>query len=47
MLGIVKQVRQRMDSHCKPVIVADAAMPSTENLASLCEQGYRFIVGAR
>lgn len=47
MLKILERFQQRMGSHCKPVIVADAAMLSTENMASLDQQGYRFIVGAR
>lgn len=47
MLKILERFQQRVGSHCKPVIVADAAMLSTENMASLSAQGYRFIVGAR
>lgn len=47
MLKILERFRQRAGSDCKPVIVADAAMLSTENMASLDEQGYQFIVGAR
>ena len=47
MLKILERFQQRVGNHCKPVIVADAAMLSTENMASLSSQGYRFIVGAR
>lgn len=47
MLKILNRFKQRVDGHCKPVIVADAAMLSIENMHSLQEQGYRFIVGAR
>lgn len=47
MLAILKRFEQRVGSECKPVIVADAAMLSTENMQKLDEQGYRYIVGAR
>jgi len=47
MLKILERFQQRVGSDCKPVIVADAAMLSMENIHSLQEQGYRFIVGAR
>lgn len=47
MLKILEQFQQRVSSDCKPVIVADAAMLSLENMHSLQAQGYRFIVGAR
>lgn len=47
MLEILKRVQQRVGEHCKPVIVADAAMLSTSNMQTLDEQGYRYIVGAR
>lgn len=47
MLKILERFQQRVGDHCKPVIVADAAMLSSENMASLDNQGYRFIVGAR
>ena len=47
MLAILKRFERRVGSNCKPVIVADAAMLSTENLQKLHEQGYRYIVGAR
>ena len=47
MLKILERFQSRVGSHCKPVIVADAAMLSAENMASLNNQGYRFIVGAR
>lgn len=47
MLKIIERFQQRVGKECKPVIVADAAMLSTENMHSLNMQGYRFIVGAR
>jgi transposase len=47
MLEILKRFEQRVGSHCKPVIVADAAMLSAENMDNLNERGYQFIVGAR
>lgn len=47
MLEILKRFQQRVGADCKPVIVADAAMLSTENMHKLNEQGYRYIVGAR
>nr|WP_159078736.1 transposase [Orrella marina] len=47
MLEILKRFEQRVGSACKPIIVADAAMLSTENMYQLQQQGYRYIVGAR
>ncbi len=47
MLEILKRFQQRVGADCKPVIVADAAMLSTENMHKLDEQCYRYIVGAR
>jgi len=47
MLAILKRFQQRVGTNCKPVIVADAAMLSAENMQKLSEQGYRYIVGAR
>lgn len=47
MLAILKRFQQRVGVDCKPVIVADAAMLSTDNMHTLDEQGYRYIVGAR
>ncbi|WP_227870873.1 IS1634 family transposase [Orrella marina] len=47
MLDILRRFEQRVGSACKPVIVADAAMLSTENMHQLQQQGYRYIVGAR
>lgn len=46
MLSIVKQFQQR-HVETKPIIVADAAMLSRENLNALESEGYRYIVGAR
>lgn len=46
MLGIVKKFQKR-HINTKPIIVADAAMLSQENLASLESEGYDYIVGAR
>ena len=47
MLAILKRFEQRVGGNCKPVIVADAAMLSADNMQKLDEQGYRYIVGAR
>jgi transposase len=46
MLNIVKQFQKR-HADVKPVIVADAAMLSYDNMRSLEEEGYKYIVGAR
>ena len=42
MLKILERFQQRVGNHCKPVIVADAAMLSTENMASLSAQEQPF-----
>lgn len=47
MLKILTRFQQRVGTDCKPVIVADAAMLSTDNMHALHEQGYHYIVGAR
>lgn len=46
MLSVVKQFQKR-HTNAKPIIVADAAMLSRENMYSLEEEGYQYIVGAR
>lgn len=46
MLGVVKQFQQR-HPNTKPIIVADAAMLSQENMQVLESEGYQYIVGAR
>lgn len=46
MLEVVDQFRQR-HKEAKPIIVADAAMLSQENMMLLEEKGYQYIVGAR
>jgi len=46
MLGMVQSFQQRHPD-TQPIIVADAAMLSRENLQRLEAQGYRYIVGAR
>lgn len=46
MLDIVKQFQKR-HAETKPIIVADAAMLSYDNMRSLEAEGYRYIVGAR
>jgi transposase len=46
MLGLVKEF-QKHHQKTKPIIVADAAMLSQENIKSLEAQGYQYIVGAR
>ena len=47
MLTILERFQKRLGAHCKPVVVADAAMLSMENVAELHARGYRYIVGAR
>ena len=46
MIDVVKQFQKR-HANSKPVIVADAAMLSQENMELLEEGGYQYIVGAR
>jgi transposase len=46
MLEVVKQFQKR-HKNVKPIIVADAAMLSQENMALLESEGYQYIVGAR
>jgi transposase len=46
MLDVVKQF-QELHSTSKPIIVADAAMLSQENMQKLETDGYQYIVGAR
>ncbi len=46
MLDVVK-VFQKHHSNCKPIIVADAAMLSQENMDLLEAENYQYIVGAR
>ena len=46
MLEVVKQF-QECHKNTKPIIVADAAMLSQENMKSLDDDGYKYIVGAR
>lgn|ERR1700733_1277479 len=46
MLDVVKEF-QKQHSNSKPIIVADAAMLSQENMALLEAEGYQYIVGAR
>jgi transposase len=46
MLDIIKKFQKR-HANAKPVIVADAAMLSRENMEYLETEGYRYIVGAR
>lgn len=46
MLDVVTKF-QRRHINAKPIIVADAAMLSRENMQQLEEQGYQYIVGAR
>lgn len=46
MLSVVKTFQERHPS-VKPIIVADAAMLSQENMKSLEADGYQYIVGAR
>jgi transposase len=46
MLSVVKEF-QKCHPDSKPIIVADAAMLSRKNTASLEAEGYQYIVGAR
>jgi transposase len=46
MLETVKQF-QALHKNAKPIIVADAAMLSQENMMRLDSEGYQYIVGAR
>ena len=46
MLDVVKQFQER-HKDVKPIVVADAAMLSQENMMMLEEEGYQYIVGAR
>lgn len=46
LLPVLKRI-QSTYGFDKPVVVADAALLSTENLRNLREEGYQFILGAR
>lgn len=46
MLDVIKQF-QKHHAEAKPIVVADAAMLSRENMQFLETEGYRYIVGAR
>lgn len=46
MLDVVKEFQKR-HPNSKPIIVADAAMLSQENMQQLETEGYQYIVGAR
>jgi transposase len=46
MLEVVREF-QKIHQDTKPIIVADAAMLSLENLEKLAAEGYQYIVGAR
>jgi transposase len=46
MLDVVKEF-QKYHTSSKPIIVADAAMLSQENMLNLETEGYQYIVGAR
>lgn len=46
MLDVIKQFQKR-HADAKPIVVADAAMLSRENMQFLEGEGYRYIVGAR
>lgn len=46
MLEVIKQFQERR-KNAKPIIVADAAMLSQENMMLLENEGYQYIVGAR
>ncbi len=46
LLPVLKRI-QSTYGFSKPVVVADAALLSTENLKNLVREGYQFIIGAR
>lgn len=46
MLSVLEQFK-KSHPHVNPIIVADAAMLSEDNMKSLDAQGYQYIVGAR
>jgi transposase len=46
MLDVVKKFQKR-HADARPIVVADAAMLSRENMQYLDSEGYRYIVGAR
>lgn len=46
MLSVLEQFKE-IHPHINPIIVADAAMLSEDNMKSLDVQGYQYIVGAR
>jgi len=46
MLEVVKRF-QKQHGNAKPIVVADAAMLSQENMKLLEDEGYQYIVGAR
>ncbi len=46
MMNIVKEFQKR-HKNSKPIVVADAAMLSQENIQTLEKEGYQYIVGAR
>lgn len=46
MLDVIKKF-QRLHTNTKPIIIADAAMLSRDNMQYLETEGYRYIVGAR
>ena len=46
MLDVIKKFQKR-HVNVKPIVVADAAMLSRENMQYLEDEGYRYIVGAR
>lgn len=46
MLEVVKRF-QELHRYAKPIVVADAAMLSQENMIILEDEGYQYIVGAR
>src|SRR3990167_7072826 len=46
MLDVIKKF-QKSHAEAKPIVVADAAMLSRENMQFLETEGYRYIVGAR
>jgi len=46
MLEVIKRF-QKGHAHSKPIVVADAAMLSRDNMGYLEAEGYRYIVGAR
>lgn len=47
LLPVLEKIQEKYSIKQKPIVVADAALLSKDNIKRLGEQGYRFIIGAR